>query len=243
MKLFYKILFLSLLFLPKVNAGTGAATEYKITMTLLELCDSTSSLTACNNPVVIGSGSSGVVDIAGTTAGEAAASYGSLSTVPIGTTFTHMQITMNRSITATGSANDTASTPDQCFTKTNSNGADNTNAAGHASTATSATLFMGYIGSVNGDATNSATAGDGTGTSRAATTVTSGDDFLEHRVALTTPLTIKAGQFPTVKVAFGTSNAIGAQGDMSAGGGGACTAGTAAIGLYGAAPDVTITFE
>lgn len=243
MKLFYKILFLSLLFLPKVNAGTGPASEYKITMTLLELCDSTSSLTACNNPVVIGSGSSGVVDIAGTTAGEAAASYGSLSTVPIGTTFTHMQITMNRSITATGSANDTAGTPDQCFTKTNSNGTNAANAGGHASTASSATLFMGYIGTVNGDATNSATAGDGTGTSRAATTVTSGDDFLEHRVALTTPLTIKAGQFPTVKIAFGTDNAIGAQGDMSAGGGGACTAGTAEIGLFGAAPDVTITFE
>ena len=169
--------------------------------------------------------------------------YGSLSTVPIGTTFTHMQITMNRSITATGSANDTAETPDQCFTKTNSNGADDANAAGHASTASSATLFMGYIGTVNGDATNSATAGDGTGTSRAATTVTSEDDFLEHRVALTTPLTIKAGQFPTVTIAFGTANAIGAQGDMSAGGGGACTAGTAEIGLFGAAPDVTITFE
>ena len=243
MKLFYKILFLSLLFLPKVNAGTGPASEYKITMTLLELCDSTSSLTACNNPVVISSGTSGVVDIAGTTAGEAAASYGSLSTVPIGTTFTHMQITMNRSITATGSANDTASTPDQCFTKTNSNGTDALNAAGHASTASSATLFMGFIGTVNGDATNSATAGDGSGTSRAATTVTSGDDFLEHRVALTTPLTIKAGQFPTVKIAFGTANAIGAQGDLSTGGGGACTAGTAESGFFGAAPDVTISFE
>ena len=242
MKLFYKILFLSLLFLPKVNAGTGPASEYKITMTLLELCDSTSSLTACNNPVVIGSGTSGVVDIAGTTAGEAAASYGSLSTVPIGTTFTHMQITMNRSITATGSANDTAGTPDQCFTKTNSNGTDALNAAGHASTASSATLFMGFIGTVNGDATNSATAGDGSGTSRAATTVTSGDDFLEHRVALTTPLTIKAGQFPTVKIAFGTDNAIGAQGTMLAGGN-ACSARSASIGLFGAAPDVTITFE
>ena len=245
MKLFYKILFLSLLFLPKVNAGTGPASEYKITMTLLELCDSTSSLTACNNPVVISSGSSGVVDIAGTTAGEAAASYGSLSTVPIGTTFTHMQITMNRSITATGSANDTHSTPDQCFTNGSAatTGADTTNASGHASTASSAVLFIGYIGTVNGDATNSATAGDGTGTSRAATRVTTGDDFVEHRVELTNPLTIKAGQFPTVKIAFGTSNAIGAQGDMSAGGGGACSAGTATIGLFGAAPDVTITFE
>jgi len=241
MKLFYKILFLSLLFLPNVNAGTGPASEYKITMTLLELCDSTSSLTVCNNPVVIGSGTSGVVDIAGTTAGEAAASYGSLSTVPIGTTFTHIQITMNRSITATGSANDTTGTPVQCFT--DGAGTNALNASGHASTASSAVLFMGYIGTVNGDATNSATAGDGTGTSRAATTVTSGDDFLEHRVELTNPLTIKAGQFPTVKIAFGTDNAIGAQGVMSTGGGGNCTAGTDAIGLFGAAPEVTITFE
>jgi len=241
MKLLYKILFLSLLFLPKANAGTGPASEYKITMTLLELCDSTSTVTSCNNPVVIGSGSSDAIDIAGTTAGDSAASYGSLNSVPIGTTFTYMQITMNRSITATGSANDTAGTPDQCFT--DGAGADNTNASGHASTASSAVLFIGYIGTVNGDATNSATAGDGTGTSRAATRVTTGDDFVEHRVELTNPLTIKSGQFPTVKIAFGTSNAIGAQGDMSAGGGGACSAGTATIGLFGAAPDVTITFE
>ena len=100
---------------------------------------------------------------------------------------------------------------------------------------------MGYIGSVNGDATNSATAGDGSGTSRAAATVTSGDNFLEHRVELSSPLTIKAGQFPTVKVAFGTSNAIGAQGDMNDEA--ACDTGTDEIGLYGAAPDVTISFE
>ena len=55
--------------------------------------------------------------------------------------------------------------------------------------------------------------------------------------------TIKAGQFPTVKIAFGTDNAIGAAGNMAAGGAGACTKGSAAIGLYGAAPEVTITFE
>ena len=67
------------------------------------------------------------------------------------------------------------------------------------------------------------------------------DNFLEHRVELSSPLKIKPGQFPTVKVAFGTTNAIGAQGDMNDSA--ACDTGTAAIGLYGAAPDVTITFE
>ena len=177
MKIFYKILIISLFFFPQTKVNAGAATEYKITMTLLELCDSTSTLTACNNPVVIGSGDSGTIDIAGTEAGAAAASYGSLATVPMGTTFTYMQVTMKRAFTATGSATDGAG--DVCYTKTNSNGADNSNASGHASTATSATLFLGFIGDVNGDATNSATAGDGTGTSRIPTRVTSGDDFLE----------------------------------------------------------------
>ena len=239
MKIVYKILIISLFFLPQIKANAGAATEYKITMTLLELCDATSTLTSCNNPVVIGSGTSGAIDIAGTTAGAAAASYGSLATVPIGTTFTHMQVTMNRLFTATGSATDGAG--DVCYTKTNSNGADNTNASGHASSASSTTLALGFIGDVNGDATNSATAGDGTGTSRIATRVTSGDDFLEFRVALEAPLTLIPGKFPTVKVAFGTSAAIGAAGNMNTSA--ACDTGSASVGLYGAAPDVTVSFE
>jgi len=239
MKIFYKILIISLFFLPQTKVNAGAATEYKITMTLLELCDSTSTLTSCNNPVVIGSGQSPAIDIAATTAGAAAASYGSLTTVPLGTTFTHMQITLKREFTATGSATDGAS--DVCYTKTNSNGANDSNASGHASTASSATLFLGFIGDVNGDATNSVTTGDGTGTSRIATRVTSGDDFLEFRTVLATPLTLKTGVIPTVKVAFGTSNAIGAAGNMQTSA--ACDTGTASIGLYGAAPDVTVTFE
>ena len=238
MKILYKIIILSLFFFPKAYAGS--ASEYKITMTLLELCDSTSTLKICNNPTVIGSGSSGAIDIAGTAAGVAAASYGSLAGVPLGTTFTHMQVTMNRLFTAKGSAIDGAG--DECFTKTNSNGANNTNAAGHASTATSATLAMGYIGSVNGDATNSATTGDGTGTSRVPGQVTTGDDFLEYRLTLSEALTIKAGEFPTVKVAFGTSSALAAAGNM-AGGGTACGTKSKTVGLYGAEPDVTVSFE
>ena len=239
MKIFYKILIISLFFLPQTKVNAGAATEYKITMTLLELCGSTSTLTSCNNPVVIGSGQSSAIDIAGTTAGAAAASYGSLNAVPFGETFTHMQITLKREFTATGSATDGAN--DVCYTKTNSNGADNSNASGHASTASTTTLFLGFIGDVNGDATNSATAGDGTGTSRIATRVTSGDDFLEFRTALAKTLTLKSGVIPTAKVAFGTSNAIGAAGNMQTSA--ACDTGSASVGLYGAAPDVTITFE
>ena len=56
-----------------------------------------------------------------------------------------MQITMNRAITATGSANDTASTPDQCFTTTSEEGANDSNAAGHASTASSTSTIGGVV--------------------------------------------------------------------------------------------------
>ena len=237
MKILYKIIILSLFFFPKVYAGS--ASEYKITMTLLELCDSTSSFTECNNPVVIGSGDSGAIDIAGTAAGVSAASYGSIADVPTGTTYSHMQVTMNRLFTATGSAIDGAG--DECFTNNGADGADDTNASGHASTATSVTLAMGYIGNVNGDATNSATAGDGTGTSRAGGTVTSGDDFLEYRLQLSGDLTIKAGEFPTATVAFGTSSAISAAGNMNTSA--ACDTGSATVGLYGAEPDVTVSFD
>jgi len=239
MKIFFKIIILSLFLFPKVYAGS--ATEYKITMTLLELCDSSSSLTSCNNPVVIGSGDSGAIDIAGTTAGAAAASYGSLATVPIGTTYSHMQVTMNRLITATGSAIDGAG--DECFTNNGNDGSATSNASGHASTATSVTLALGYIGTINGDATNSATTGDGTGTSRAGGTVTTGDGFLEYRLLLAEELTLKVGEFPTVKVAFGTASAIAAAGNMQPGGGAACATGSASVGLYGAEPDVTVSFE
>ena len=51
-------------------AGTGAATEYKITIYKMELCDSTSTASACNNPVTVFDGNSGTIDIANTTAGS-----------------------------------------------------------------------------------------------------------------------------------------------------------------------------
>ena len=58
---------------------TGTASAYKIKMTLLELCEEGSSASSCLNPIVIGSGESSLIDIASTSAGATAASYGKLS--------------------------------------------------------------------------------------------------------------------------------------------------------------------
>ena len=49
-------------------AGTGAASEYKIIIYKIELCDSSSTASACNGAVTLYDGNSGSIDIANTTA-------------------------------------------------------------------------------------------------------------------------------------------------------------------------------
>ena len=76
-------------------AGTGPATEYKVTMTKLELCETGSTTANCLNPLTISpSTTSGEVDIAAVDAGAAAGSYGNIAKAKIGTLYTYLQITM-----------------------------------------------------------------------------------------------------------------------------------------------------
>ena len=101
MKDFKKIIFSTIFVLVLINKAfalntTGKATEYKITMTLLELCESGSTASTCLNPIVIGTGVSPQIDIANTTAGAAAAAYGNFSSVPFGKTYTYYQVTLKR---------------------------------------------------------------------------------------------------------------------------------------------------
>ena len=63
----------SIIFYGNAVAATGAASEYKITIYKMELCDSTSTASACNGAVTVYDGNSGAIDIANTTAGAAAA--------------------------------------------------------------------------------------------------------------------------------------------------------------------------
>ena len=64
-------------------------------------------------------------------------------------------------------------------------------------------------------------------------------EFFQYREKLDTTLTLKAGIIPTVKIAFGTSTALEALGNM-----GNCTQNIAAqVGFIAGEPDVSITFE
>ena len=214
---------------------TGEATSYKITMTYLELCADGSSSASCSDPLVVGSGDSGAIDIAATTAGVAAASYGDFTKLPFGKSYTYYQVTMKREVTIKGSLSDGTNT---CYTSAN-NGDISKNVAGSTTEGdlTEITAYSAMTVNGLGDEINSISAGDGTGTAQDAGTVDDDDEFFQFRGAFTQEIVLKPGKIPTLELAFGTSSALAYKGDS----GGCETTADEQQGLYGGKPDVTAT--
>ena len=81
----------------------GDADIYKVTMRKVELCtgytvvdfDDILTDAACHDAVVVGSGDK-EVDIASVSAGMAAAAYGQAALLPLGATYTHVRVTVDR---------------------------------------------------------------------------------------------------------------------------------------------------
>jgi len=216
-------------------SATGEASVYKITMTYLQLCETGSTTASCLNPLTVGSGDSGLINIADTAAGVAAASYGDFTKVPFGKTYSHYQVTMKRAVQIKGSVSDGSNT---CYTKSDS-GDISKNVVGSTSSSDEAeiTAYMAMTISGLGDEINSISAGDGTGTAQAAGTVDDDDEYFQYRGAFTKTIKLETGKIPTLKLAFGTSSALAYEGSS-----GGCTATIAQNqGLYGGKPDVTAT--
>ena len=209
-------------------AATGAATEYKVTMTKLELCETGSTTANCLNPLTISpSGTSGAVDIASVSAGATAGSYGNIAKAKIGTLYTFIQITMSRQFQITGTAG-------SCATKAGESGTKSTDAAGQTGgTPGSSTLYVPDGTNTYGDHINGSI--DSLGASVSADkTVGTNDEYFQYRKIISGGgLKVKAGDFPTVKVAFDVSNAVG-----EGTGGGACTGDV----MYANEPGMKISF-
>ena len=218
-------------------AGTGAATEYKITIYKIELCDSTSTASACNGAVTVYDGNSGAIDIANTTAGAAAASLGNAGVAKFGTSYTYMQITMSRAYTVKGSAEDSAG--NTCYTVGSETGAKGSNAEGTNASGSEAstTLYAAMVGTSVGD--NLTGLSSLTDTTGVASTIASDDEYFQYRQQLASTFTMVPGNIPSVEVAFGTTNAVGAIGNMTSN----CNQSGADKGLYAAEPDVTVTIK
>ena len=240
MKLFkinFLILFFISSFLTIVNAGTGPASVYKIQIYKIEVCDNTSTATECENAVAIydSTAGSGDIDIAATTAGATAASLGNLNKAAIGTEYTYMQVTMDRAFTVSGYATDDNS--NTCYTDSGEAGSATSAAKGSNSAETATTLYAAFESSALDDELSGMASL--TDTSPTDNTIADGDTHFQWRIKLTSSLIIRGGRIPTAKIAFGTSNAVGAIDNMTA----ACNASGDAKGLYAAAPDVIITFK
>ena len=107
---------------------TGAADVYKIKMNKIELCtghtagdfdDTATSTTQCQNAVTIGESAEGVeVDIASVDAGAVAGAFGNPMVLPLGETYTHLRVTIDRKMTIRTAAgiDTTGSGPSSCKT-------------------------------------------------------------------------------------------------------------------------------
>ena len=238
-KIYLLTFIFSLSIVDNVIAGTdGPASIYKVTVRKIELCDSTSTIASCKNPVTLFSGTSPAMDIAATEAGKAAATLGSIANAKFGTSYSHLQITMNRSMSISGSANPDAGAS-TCYTIANKAGTHSKNSDGTATSGSQAetTLFAAFPATNHTTALNSLTTLTDTET---AGTVTAGDTLFQYRKALTTNFTMTTGIIPTVSIAFGTATAVGAMGNMTSD----CSATeSASLGMYAAEPDITITIK
>jgi len=217
---------LLVLFIANSYAVKGAATVYKVTMRKVELCTGSTGVDNCDNAVVIGSGDK-VIDIAAVDAGAVAGSYGNAALLPLGETYTHMRVTIDRKfVIKTSSAIDTGGTPDACVTQaaTDTLYGDTeaarkfTHAITVADDGTAAemdTYLQNDSYKICADATCSSTY-DATNDYTSPTYATymeshSADTGTEHVMIyeLTAPYTVSLIP-PTIDISFGTQEAIGA---------------------------------
>ncbi len=97
---FFLSIVVSFLLSSNVFAVSGVADKYEVTMNKVELC----TTSACSSPTTVASGTQSV-NIASLDAGAEAAKFGSTSGLPIGTTFSHLRVTLNRAFTIEGEVN------------------------------------------------------------------------------------------------------------------------------------------
>ena len=267
MRNFLKILFLAkIIWITSVvylYAANGAASVYKVTMRKVELCTASTSVDTCENSVTVGSGDV-VVDIANVASGAVAATYGDPAICPLGTTYTHMRVTIDRKITiksdtiATGSSasTDTCRTiaiddthydsgTDADYTEANRKYTHNPLIA-EGGTSGEMNLYLksdNYtICAVANCSANAATNQDMTYTSTYSTYQeqhAEGDSTDDHMLVykLTNPYTVGLTA-PTIDISFGTQTAVGVgEVDASAGGG------IVGCQFYANEPEVTITIK
>ena len=223
-----KVLLFALIFSSQAASTTGQADVYKVTMKKVELCTASTGVSSCVGSVTLGS-TSKVVDIASVSAGAAAATFGDPALLPLGETYTHMRVTIDRKFTIKADL-EVSGVTDNCTTTAALSGSaypdgslsdnekyDTTPILADGGTAAEAELYlkndqMKVCGNAactgKGDA-NTITYAQGSGSSTYQTQHADGSTSDDHVMVyeLSTPFTV-ALIAPTIDISFGTSAAI-----------------------------------
>ena len=217
MKIFNKIsFFLSLLVLfsfiaNNAFAAKGAANVYKVTVYRLVFCGPGSSLTECANGDEVEHRSGGLtMDIASVDAGAVAGSFGNLSKLTIGKSYSHGEVILDRKFVMAGSG--LSEDGEECQTDSASGSAGAKDALGNGATGLTPATNEQTLYITNGTSLptniNGTTATDGTGTDSDDGEVVGDDDYIKFRWAFTEPFTM-TNKIPTMFIAFDVSAAVG----------------------------------
>ena len=214
-----------------VFAATTTADSYVNTVYALMLCASGSSLTNCSNPVILNETPDGTdMDIGSVDAGASAGSYGNLSVIPKGTSYTHGQVVLDRIFTVKG-------TSGSCST----GGTAGTTAAWGVGTTGTAASQVIWAGNGTGMSTsmNSSSHKDETATGDSTDgELDNGDQYMKFRWALASAYTYDGVKVPKMTISFDLSAALTFNGTCGG------TAGPASgNGIYMSAPVITNTIE
>ena len=205
MKKIFLILALTILFSNKSYAATGegAATEYIVTMKKLELCEDS----ACATSTTVGD-SSKPVNIASVSAGADIGSYAATTGLPLGTTFSHLRVTVNRTFTVTGTV--TAGSTD-CVTDGGTDSTATSLLDAGTGTAVSTTMYLadadGYAAADGDNDKDEITMSYSSPTYATSMTVSGSTAVMIYK--LTSAYTVGL-RSPTIKVIFNTDTALGA---------------------------------
>ena len=205
MKNLLLILILTLLTFNSVNAasGTGEATQYRVTMKKVELCsDST-----CTTPILVGERDM-QADIAAAEAGATVGNFTSTAGIP-GGTYTHIRITISRSIQITGSV---VVGSGACFTDGGSDNVVNNLLPTAATAAVSTPMYLsdedGYkVGTGDTSASNINIAYS-TPKYAASMSVTGDNAIMIYKLKQSFTRLVKT---PLIKISFNTENALGCE--------------------------------
>lgn len=185
---------------------TGTPSEYSVSVSKIELCTEAT----CATPFVLGAGAQ-AFNIASAAVGGQLGSYASATNWPVGTMFSHIRVTMSRTIGITGSVTAVPGVGGTGNCATTANASANGTTAGvgtnTGAAALSQSLYVPDVGAFAGQPTAGAYSANGI--------TLSGTSFtwlaaLPQSISVTT-------QPPSLKVSFNVTNALGAFNDGAGG--------------------------